>query len=80
IKLKVCANFLDYLVHLVIGSSLAKNKCCCLIDGLVDLDVVVCPFTVLKANVLEINLNIAVFISLLINNCAKYASKNFKCA
>ncbi|XP_055819479.1 14 kDa proline-rich protein DC2.15-like [Solanum dulcamara] len=80
LKLKVCANLLDDLVHLVVGSSPAKTKCCSLIEGLADLDAAVCLCTALKANVLGINLNIPLSLSLLLNNCGKYAPKNFQCA
>ncbi|KAK4365240.1 hypothetical protein RND71_016598 [Anisodus tanguticus] len=80
LKLKVCANLLNDLVHLVIGSSPAKTPCCSLIQGLVDLDAAVCLCTAIKANVLGINLNVPVSLSLLLNNCGKYVPKNFQCA
>ncbi|XP_049415677.1 14 kDa proline-rich protein DC2.15-like [Solanum stenotomum] len=79
LKLNACANLLGDLLHLVIGSSPAKTKCCSLIEGLVDLDAAVCLCTALKANVLGINLNIPLSLSLLLNNCGKYAPKNFQC-
>ncbi|MCD7458632.1 hypothetical protein HAX54_038782 [Datura stramonium] len=78
LKLKVCANLLNDLVHVVIGSSPAKTKCCSLIQGLSDLDVVVCLGTAIKANVLGINLNVPLSLNLLLN-CDKYAPKNFQC-
>ncbi|PHT92636.1 14 kDa proline-rich protein DC2.15 [Capsicum annuum] len=80
LKLKVCANLLNDLVHLVIGSSPAKTECCSLIEGLADLDAAVCLCTALKANVLGIHLNVPLSLSLLLNNCGKYAPKNFQCA
>ncbi|OIT20107.1 PREDICTED: 14 kDa proline-rich protein DC2.15-like [Nicotiana attenuata] len=80
LKLKVCANLLNDLVHLVIGSSPAKTECCSLIQGLADLDAAVCLCTAIKANVLGINLNVPLSLSLLLNNCGKYAPKNFQCA
>ncbi|KAK4728532.1 hypothetical protein R3W88_021520 [Solanum pinnatisectum] len=80
LKLNACANLLNDLVHLVIGSSPAKTKCCTLIHGLADLDAAVCLCTALKANVLGINLNIPLSLSLLLNNCGKYVPKNFQCA
>ncbi|KAJ8526812.1 hypothetical protein K7X08_029289 [Anisodus acutangulus] len=80
LKLKVCANLLNDLVHLVIGSSPAKTPCCTLIQGLADLDAAVCLCTAIKANLLGINLNVPVSLSLLLNNCGKYAPKNFQCA
>ncbi|CAN4127563.1 unnamed protein product [Withania somnifera] len=80
LTLKVCANLLNDLVHLVIGSSPAKTECCSLIQGLADLDAAVCLCTAIKANVLGINLNVPLSLSLLLNNCGKYAPKNFQCA
>ncbi|KAH0643104.1 hypothetical protein KY290_034709 [Solanum tuberosum] len=80
LKLNACANLLNDLVHLVIGSSPAKTKCCSLIHGLADLDAAVCLCTALKANVLGINLNVPLSLSLLLNNCGKYVPKNFQCA
>ncbi|WMV43672.1 hypothetical protein MTR67_037057 [Solanum verrucosum] len=79
LKLNVCADLLGDLLHLVIGSSPAKTKCCSLIEGLVDLDAAICLCTALKANVLGINLNVPLSLSLLLNNCGKYAPKNFQC-
>ncbi|KAH0648700.1 hypothetical protein KY285_033948 [Solanum tuberosum] len=79
LKLNACANLLGDLLHLVIGSSPAKTECCSLIEGLVDLDAAVCLCTALKANVLGINLNIPLSLRLLLNNCGKYAPKNFQC-
>ncbi|KAH0648725.1 hypothetical protein KY285_033973 [Solanum tuberosum] len=80
LKLNACANLLGDLLHLVIGSSPTKTKCCSLIEGLVDLDAAVCLCTALKANLLGINLNIPLSLNLLLNNCGKYAPKNFQCA
>ncbi|CAN4127566.1 unnamed protein product [Withania somnifera] len=67
LKLKVCDNLLNDLVHLVIGR-------------LADLDVALCLCTAIKANVLGINLNVPLSLSLLLNNCGKYSPKNFQCA
>ncbi|XP_060207269.1 14 kDa proline-rich protein DC2.15-like [Lycium barbarum] len=80
LKLNVCGNLLNDLVHLVIGSSSAKTPCCSLIQGLADLDAAVCLCTAIKANVLGINLNVPLSLSLLLNNCGKNAPKNFQCA
>ncbi|XP_060207268.1 14 kDa proline-rich protein DC2.15-like [Lycium barbarum] len=80
LKLNVCGNLLNDLVHLVIGSSSAKTPCCSLIQGLADLDAAVCLCTAIKANVLGINLNVPLSLSLLLNNCGKNEPKNFQCA
>ncbi|KAK6118974.1 hypothetical protein DH2020_047260 [Rehmannia glutinosa] len=70
LKLGVCANLLNDLVHLIVGTP-PKTACCSLIGGLADLDAAVCLCTAIKANVLGINLNVPVSLSLLLNYCGK---------
>ncbi|EYU24741.1 hypothetical protein ABFS82_05G080600 [Erythranthe guttata] len=79
LKLGVCANLLNDLVHLVVGSP-PKTPCCSLIGGLVDLEAAVCLCTAVKANVLGINLNVPVSLSLLLNYCGKKVPSGFQCA
>ncbi|XP_022946350.1 14 kDa proline-rich protein DC2.15-like [Cucurbita moschata] len=55
LKLGVCADLLDGLVHVVIGSP-PKSPCCTLIQGLVDLEAVVCLCTAVKARALGLQL------------------------
>ncbi|KAB1225280.1 14 kDa proline-rich protein DC2.15 [Morella rubra] len=71
LKLGVCADLLYDLVHLVVGTP-PKTPCCSLINGLVDVEAAVCLCTAIKANVLGINLNVPVSLSLLLNYCGKY--------
>lgn len=79
LKLGACANLLNDLVHLVVGTP-AKTPCCSLIEGLVDLEAAVCLCTAIKASVLGTNLNIPVSLSLLLNNCGKKVPSGFQCA
>ncbi|KAM3685309.1 hypothetical protein ACJW31_11G108100 [Castanea mollissima] len=51
-----------------------------LIQGLVDLEAAVCLCTAIKANVLGINLNVPLSLSLLLNYCGKNVPKGFQCA
>ncbi|KAE8055944.1 hypothetical protein FH972_012752 [Carpinus fangiana] len=67
-SLGVCANLLNDLVHLVVGTP-PKTPCCSLIQDLVDLEAAVCLCTSIKANVLGTNLNVPVSLSLLLNYC-----------
>ncbi|KAL1213945.1 14 kDa proline-rich protein DC2.15 [Cardamine amara subsp. amara] len=76
LKLKVCANVLD----LVKVSLPPTSKCCALINGLVDLEAAVCLCTALKANLLGINLNVPISLSLVLNHCHKKVPSGFKCA
>ena len=79
LKLGVCAKLLNDLVHLVVGTP-PKTPCCSLIEGLVDLEAAVCLCTALKANVLGINLNVPLSLSLLLNYCGKNVPSGFQCA
>ncbi|KAJ9188478.1 hypothetical protein P3X46_003834 [Hevea brasiliensis] len=58
-RLGVCSKLLNDLLHLVVGTP-QKKPCCPLIQGLADLEAAVCLCTVLKANVLGINLNVPI--------------------
>uniref|UniRef100_A0A803PM12 Bifunctional inhibitor/plant lipid transfer protein/seed storage helical domain-containing protein n=1 Tax=Cannabis sativa TaxID=3483 RepID=A0A803PM12_CANSA len=78
LKLGVCANLLNDLVNLVVGTP-PKTPCCTLIGGLVDLDAAVCLCTALKANVLGLNLNVPISLSLILNNCGKRVPSGFQC-
>ncbi|XP_024995158.1 14 kDa proline-rich protein DC2.15-like [Cynara cardunculus var. scolymus] len=79
LKLGVCANLLGGLVGVQVGSPPVK-PCCTLIQGLADIEAAVCLCTAIKANVLGINLNVPVSLSLLLNACGKKVPSGFKCA
>lgn len=79
LKLGVCADLLNDLVHLVVGTP-PKTPCCSLIQGLADLEAAVCLCTAIKAKVLGVNLNVPVSLSLLLNYCGKNVPKGFQCA
>ncbi|KAI3458292.1 hypothetical protein Pfo_014955 [Paulownia fortunei] len=79
LKLGVCANLLGGLVGVVVGSP-PTIPCCTLLAGLADLEVAVCLCTVIRANVLGINLNVPVSLSLLLNVCGRTPPTGFTCA
>ncbi|KAJ9549918.1 hypothetical protein OSB04_022461 [Centaurea solstitialis] len=79
LKLGVCANVLGNLLGLVVGNPPVK-PCCSLLEGLVDLEAAVCLCTAIKANILGINLNVPLSLSLLLNVCSKKVPKDFQCA
>ncbi|XP_022972805.1 14 kDa proline-rich protein DC2.15-like [Cucurbita maxima] len=68
LKLGVCANLLDGLVHVVIGSP-PKSPCCILIQGLVDLEAAVCLCTAVKSRALGLQIDLSVSLGLLLNYC-----------
>lgn len=77
LKLGVCVDLLG-LVHLTIGTP-PSSKCCALLDGLADLEAALCLCTAIKANVLGINLNVPVTLSLLLSACQKSIPPGFVC-
>ncbi|KAK9276814.1 hypothetical protein L1049_006350 [Liquidambar formosana] len=78
LKLGVCADILG-LVNIVVGTP-PKTPCCTLLEGLANLEAAVCLCTAIKANILGINLNIPVSLSLLLNYCGKEVPSGFQCA
>ncbi|KAL8484140.1 hypothetical protein ACS0TY_026729 [Phlomoides rotata] len=77
LKLGVCANVLG-LVNVVVGSP-PTLPCCTLLAGLVDLEAAVCLCTAIRANVLGINLNLPINLSLLLNVCGRTPPTGFVC-
>lgn len=79
LKLGVCAKLLNGTIGAVVGTP-PDTPCCSLLGGLVDLEAAVCLCTAIKANILGINLDIPVSLSLLINTCGKKLPSDFLCA
>ncbi|VVB07746.1 unnamed protein product [Arabis nemorensis] len=79
LRLGVCANVLSGLLNIQLGQSSAQ-PCCSVIQGLVNLEAAVCLCTALRANVLGINLNVPISLSLLLNVCNKDVPPGFRCA
>ncbi|CAI0432422.1 unnamed protein product [Linum tenue] len=78
LKLGVCADVLANLLNLKLGSP-PVQPCCSLINGLVDVEAAVCLCTAIKANILGINLNVPVSLSLLLNACNQKLPSGFQC-
>ncbi|KAH0643110.1 hypothetical protein KY290_034715 [Solanum tuberosum] len=79
LKLGVCANVLNGPIGAVIGTP-PHPHCCMVLGGLLDLEAAICLCTALKANILGININIPIALSLLINTCGKTLPSDFICA
>lgn len=79
LKLGVCADVLKGPVGVVVGSP-PDVPCCSILEGLIDLEAAVCLCTAIKANILGINLNIPISLSLLISTCRKDIPSGFQCA
>ncbi|KAL3645422.1 hypothetical protein CASFOL_010602 [Castilleja foliolosa] len=79
LKLGICAKLLNGSIGAEIGSP-PDHPCCSALGGLLDLEVAACLCTALKANILGINLNIPISLSLLVNTCGKSLPKDFICA
>ncbi|TYG50027.1 hypothetical protein ES288_D10G143000v1, partial [Gossypium darwinii] len=69
LKLGVCANVFN-LFNVTVGSPQVM-PCCSLLNGLVDLEAAACLCIAIRANILGINLNIPVSLSLLLNACSR---------
>ncbi|RYR78086.1 hypothetical protein Ahy_A01g002826 isoform F [Arachis hypogaea] len=78
LKLGVCANVLNGLLNVTLGQP-PVTPCCTLLNGLVDLEAAVCLCTALRANILGINLNLPISLSLLLNVCSRQAPRGFQC-
>lgn len=79
LKLGVCTKILHGTVGTVIGNP-PDFPCCSVIQGLIDLEAAVCLCTAIKANILGININIPISLSLLINTCGTELPSDFICA
>ncbi|XP_021276494.1 14 kDa proline-rich protein DC2.15-like [Herrania umbratica] len=79
LKLGVCADLLGGLLNVTLGKP-PVQPCCSLIQGLADLEAAVCLCTAIKANILGINLNIPISLSLLLNVCSKNVPSGFQCS
>ncbi|XP_057977158.1 14 kDa proline-rich protein DC2.15-like [Malania oleifera] len=79
LKLGVCARLLGGPIGAVVGNP-PDTPCCSLLQGLVDLEAALCLCTAIKANILGINLNIPISLSLLINTCGKKLPSDFQCS
>ncbi|KAF3975538.1 hypothetical protein ACB098_01G106300 [Castanea mollissima] len=77
LKLGVCVDLLG-LINLQLGTP-PTSKCCALLTGLTDLEAALCLCTAIKANVLGINLNVPVSLSLLLSACQKTVPAGFQC-
>ncbi|EOA22790.1 hypothetical protein CARUB_v10003507mg [Capsella rubella] len=79
LRLGVCGNVLSGLLNIQLGQS-SSQQCCSLIQGLVDVDAAICLCTALRANVLGINLNVPISLSVLLNVCNRKLPSGFQCA
>ncbi|KAF6995346.1 hypothetical protein CFC21_011864 [Triticum aestivum] len=78
LKLHVCANVLD-LIKAKVGVPPLNDRCCPLLNGLVDLDAAICLCTAIKADVLGIHINLPIHLSLILNFCGKGVPTGFMC-
>ncbi|KAJ4712777.1 14 kDa proline-rich protein DC2.15-like [Melia azedarach] len=79
LKLGVCTKLLNGSIGAEIGNP-PDHPCCSVLQGLLDLEAAVCLCTAIKANILGININIPISLSLLINTCGKKLPSDFICA
>lgn len=79
VKLGVCADMLGGLISLNVGKP-SRTSCCSLLEGMADLEAAVCLCTDIKDDILGINLNVPVSLSMVLNYCGKKVPAGSKCA
>ncbi|GFP90885.1 36.4 kDa proline-rich protein, partial [Phtheirospermum japonicum] len=77
LKLGACVDVLGGLIHIGIGAS-AKDACCPVLEGLVDLDAALCLCTTIKAKLLNVNIIIPIALQVLLD-CGKNPPYGFQC-
>ncbi|KAJ4705624.1 36.4 kDa proline-rich protein-like [Melia azedarach] len=78
LKLVACVDVLGGLIHIGIGSN-AKEECCPLLGGLLDLDAALCLCTAIKVKLGNIvNLVVPVALEVLVG-CGKHLPPGFQC-
>ena len=81
LKLGACANLLNGLVNVVVGTPPSSPNCCPLIEGIADLEAAACLCTALKANVLGVvNVKLDIALTLILNHCGKGVPSGSQCA
>ncbi|KAL1333552.1 hypothetical protein HN51_062386 [Arachis hypogaea] len=79
LKLGICANVLSGLLNITLGQP-PVTPCCSLLSGLVDLEAAICLCTALRGNILGININLPISLSLLLNVCSRQVPRGFQCS
>ncbi|XP_047951536.1 pEARLI1-like lipid transfer protein 3 [Salvia hispanica] len=79
LKLGICANVLGNLLNVTIGTP-PVTPCCTLVQGLADLEAAVCLCTVIRANILGLNISLPIALTLLLNVCSREVPRDFLCA
>lgn len=77
LQIGLCANVLN-VVDIVLGYPPVK-PCCSLVEGLADLDAAACLCAALKVNILGINLNLPIYVNVLLNNCGRITPTYYPC-
>ncbi|KAH9673790.1 hypothetical protein KPL70_018230 [Citrus sinensis] len=79
LKLGACVDVLGGLIHIGLGDG-AKEKCCPLLYGLVDLDAAICLCTAIKIKALSlIDILVPISLQVLVSDCGKHPPAGFQC-
>ncbi|XP_054813446.1 putative lipid-binding protein AIR1 [Prosopis cineraria] len=79
LKLGACTDVLNGAVGATIGKPPA-SQCCPLIQGLADHEVSICLCAAIRANVLGINVDVQLALSLILNACDRQEANKYQCA
>ncbi|CAF1902420.1 hypothetical protein Bca4012_049529 [Brassica carinata] len=77
LQIGLCANVLN-VVDIVLGYP-PVQPCCSLVEGLADLEAAACLCAALKVNILGINLNLPIYVNVLLNNCGRITPTYYPC-
>jgi len=77
LKIGACVDLLGGLVHVGLGDPVV-NKCCPLLEGLVELEAAVCLCTTIRLRLLNINLVLPLALQLLLT-CGKTPPPGYTC-
>lgn len=78
-KIDTCAKVLNNGLFKVIYREPPVAPCCCLVEGLADVEAAICLCTAIKASALDVNLKkLPISIDLLANNCGRKLSLDFQ--
>ncbi|CAH8346967.1 unnamed protein product [Eruca vesicaria subsp. sativa] len=76
LQIDACANVLN-VVSLTLGNP--QPYCCPLIHGLVDLEAAACLCTALKAKLLGLNVDLTIFLNVILSGCGRTPLPSYHC-
>jgi hypothetical protein len=79
LKFGACAGALNNWLNGVVVGTVPTTPCCGLFFGLINFEAATCACKAIKANVLGVNVDAAISLKFLLNNCGKDVPDGFTC-